>query len=141
MAALSKLKAQGYRKPACLPSALDLLPAPIIEISKRTPIEKVINLPDILVPPDDDDEFGLSMYPGCGPVAQQSGGGKRRGKKRANNNEEEKYRAGAGIERIPCFGRWFKGVGTEVSRHFFAPGLTIPVIRLFPTPTRQQMWC
>lgn len=111
--ALEKLRARDYSKSAFLPSPLDLLPPPIVA-SVSIPHPETIILPDLLVPPDDEYADGPSTS--THNLSNSHGNGQdnrslqRRIGKSSNSatDEQASHRAGAGVERVYRYPRWFK---------------------------------
>lgn len=113
VAALSRLQENSYRRSAFLASALDLLPPGIVNKAKIQDKSRLVRLPDILVPPEEDDEMigvgiGISSSTGRGQGNDQSSAIK------TGKGETDWKRAGAGPLRVGRYGRWFSDVSIKV---------------------------
>ncbi|CAO1628956.1 unnamed protein product [Sympodiomycopsis kandeliae] len=125
VAAMAILRAREYRPAAFLPVATDLLPPAIV-----TMVQSILNgstdlrqeqysvtMPEILVPPEEDEYEGASFNFGSDPLKSGSGlgskgkrGGAGGGKHKAitlAKDEEEVKRAGTGPEKQALYARWF----------------------------------
>jgi nuclear cap-binding protein subunit 1 len=113
--ALLLLRSRQYRAPAFLPAATDLLPPAIVSISQdllrgrgeMSPDQYQIALPEVLVPPEEDDSEGFSFG---GDYLKDGKPSKSRGRKKGvtlEKADEEVRRAGSGPEKTAVFARWF----------------------------------
>ncbi len=102
--ALEELRARGYTRPAFLPIPSDLLPAAISPSVTQVPEEKrVVTLPDVLVPPEEDsEEQGLDVA-----YAQLGEHQVKKRKLDTGKGELEEKKAAVGPERISLQPRWF----------------------------------
>lgn len=102
--ALEELRAREYKRPAFLPVPSDLLPAAISPSATPVPEEKrVVSLPDILVPPEEDaEDQGLDVA-----YAQLGEHQVKRRKVDTGKGELEEKKAAVGPERISLSPRWF----------------------------------
>ncbi|CCF48769.1 hypothetical protein NDA14_006860 [Ustilago hordei] len=102
--ALEEWSASDYKRPAFLPMPADLLPAAISPDATLVPEEKrVVSLPDILVPPEEDAEHqGLDVA-----YAQLGEHQVKRRKVDTGKGELEEKKAAVGPERISLSPRWF----------------------------------
>lgn len=117
VSALQYLRAREYRKPAFLPSAVNLLPPPVVAAIK-VPREDAITLPDILIPPDDEYAEGPgTSHSLSGADSSQGRRRQRKGKGASASPDDDlaTYRAGAGVERVFRYPRWFKDTVPGVS--------------------------
>lgn len=126
--ALLLLRSRDWRPPAFLPRATDLLPPAINNIvdsvikgtSTLSPAQYLVAMPEILVPPEEEDEYEFALG-GPGGAAKQGGeGGSGRNKRKfgagggskhksisLQKADEEVRRAGAGPDRVGLYPRWF----------------------------------
>lgn len=107
------LRSRAYERPAFLPSPQDLLPPPVVaHASASASSEKRINLPYVLVPPEDEFADGAAPSgPSLGindPGMQRGRQAQGRSKKGAKIDDESAYRAGAGFDRVSRYPKWFK---------------------------------
>ncbi|KAK0523219.1 Nuclear cap-binding protein subunit 1 [Tilletia horrida] len=126
--AAETLRSRGYKRPAFLPSAIDLLPPGIVAILRSTQAAetlstRLIELPEVLVPPEDADILGPmdaalaqldaldgkpSSVPANGGAVASSGamGVRRTTRVALGKGELEKRFAGTGMERYGRLARW-----------------------------------
>lgn len=113
--ALLLLRSRQYTAPAFLPAATDLLPPAIVSISQdllrgrgeSSPERYQVALPEVLVPPEEDDSEGFSFG---GDYLKDGKPSKSRGRKKGvtlEKADEEVRRAGSGPEKTAVFARWF----------------------------------
>lgn len=127
VAAIAVLRARGYRPAAFLPTAADLLPPAIVSMaaslldgtSELGVDQYRIAMPEILIPPEEDEYEGASFTFGSDPLKNGhaskgkrqggtgSGGGSRHKAITLQKDEEEVKRAGTGPEKQGLHARWF----------------------------------
>ncbi|SPO31731.1 related to 80 kDa nuclear cap binding protein [Ustilago trichophora] len=102
--ALEELRAREYKRPAFLPVPSDLLPAAISPSATSVPEEKrMVTLPEVLVPPEEDaEDQGLDVA-----YAQLGEHQVKRRKIDTGKGELEEKKAAVGPERISLQPRWF----------------------------------
>lgn len=124
VAAVAILRARQYKPAAFLPVATDLLPPAIVSmvqsiLNGSTDMRQEqysITMPEILVPPEEDEYEGASFNFGSDPLKSGAvgskgkrggaGGGKHKAITLAKDEEEVK-RAGTGPEKQALYARWF----------------------------------
>ncbi|SNX87969.1 related to 80 kDa nuclear cap binding protein [Melanopsichium pennsylvanicum] len=101
---LEQLRAREYKRPAFLPVPSDLLPAAISPSATQVAEEKrVVTLPEVLVPPEEDaEDQGLDVA-----YAQLGEGQVKRRKLDTGKGELEEKKAAVGSERVSLQPRWF----------------------------------
>ena len=101
--AVEQLRAQGYRRPAFLPSPVDLLPPAISASASSLSLERrSVTLPEVLVPPDEEDEAGMDVA-----FAQLGERARPHRKVDTGKGDADQRRSDAGPERISRQARWF----------------------------------
>ena len=102
--ALEELRAREYQRPAFLPVPSDLLPAAISPSATSVPEDKrVVSLPEVLVPPEEEAEAqGLDVA-----YAQLGEHQVKRRKIDTGKGELEEKKAAVGPERVSLQPRWF----------------------------------
>ncbi|PWN30717.1 hypothetical protein BDZ90DRAFT_229719 [Jaminaea rosea] len=146
--ALQLLRSRDWRPPTFLPRATDLLPPAINNIvdsvvrntSTLPQAQYLISMPEILVPPEEEDEFETSFPLGgqgqakpTGLNKRKFGGGSKHKSISLQKADEEVRRAGAGPDRVGLYPRWFVEscplAGTPSS--VVLRGLTLDIIDLY----------
>ncbi|KAE8211404.1 hypothetical protein CF327_g4840 [Tilletia walkeri] len=125
--ALKLLRSRSYRRPAFLPTAVDLLPPGIVSIIRAPQAAEVlstrlIELPEVLIPPEDADILGpmdvalaeldgldgkSRAATGSGATAAAGSSARRSTNPATGKGHAEKRFAGTGMERCGRLARWF----------------------------------
>lgn len=110
--ALEALRARGYARPKFLPVPSDLLPAAISPAATTVPERKrMVSLPDVLVPPEEDaEDQGLDVA-----YAQLGEHQVKKRKLDTGKGELEEKKAAVGPERISLQPRWFSNTVPAVA--------------------------
>ncbi|EST06805.1 MIF4G-like, type 2 [Kalmanozyma brasiliensis GHG001] len=110
--ALEELRARDYRRPIFLPVPSDLLPAAISPAATQVPEGKrIVSLPDVLVPPEEDaEDQGLDVA-----YAQLGEHQVKRRKIDTGKGELEEKKAAVGPERVSLQPRWFSNTLPKVA--------------------------
>ncbi|KAK0546340.1 Nuclear cap-binding protein subunit 1 [Tilletia horrida] len=120
--AVKLLRARRYRRPAFLPTAIDLIPPGIVTIVRspqaaETLSNRTIELPELLIPPEEADAMGpmdIALAEMDGDLGSLNDGGasgsaaRRKTKSfTTGKGDSEKRFAGTGMERYGRSARWF----------------------------------